>query len=47
MNRANDALRKTLPQALRDPEQTLITEDAVKRWHTQLLQNLGLITNYN
>mmetsp|Transcript_69167 Transcript_69167/g.80643 ORF Transcript_69167/g.80643 Transcript_69167/m.80643 type:complete len:531 (+) Transcript_69167:29-1621(+) len=39
--KANDALRKVLPPTLKDVDQTLITDDTVKRWHIQLLQNLG------
>lgn len=45
--RANDALRKALPAILKFPDQTIITEDTVKRWHAQLLQNLGLITSFD
>ena len=31
-----------LPDALRDPDRKKITDDAVKRWHSQLLENLGI-----
>lgn len=40
--RANMALRDHLPAPLRDIDQKLITEDAVKKWHQQLLQSLGI-----
>ena len=32
-----------LPDALRDPDRKKITDDAVKRWHSQLLENLRII----
>lgn len=41
--RANMALRDHLPAPLRDLDQKLITEDAVRKWHLQLLQSLGIV----
>lgn len=40
--KANEALRKYLPGPLRELDQKLITDDAVRKWHAQLLQNLEL-----
>jgi len=37
INRANEALRKCLPDALKDTSQKFITDDVVKRWHNSLL----------
>jgi len=41
--KAREALKQMLPEALRDPDKKKITDEAVKRWHTQLLENLKLI----
>jgi len=41
--KANEALRKYLPAPLRDLDQKLITDEAVRKWHVQLLQSLGLL----
>jgi len=40
--KANEALRKYLPGPLRELDQKLITDDAVRKWHAQLLQTLEL-----
>lgn len=40
--KGKEALKKNLPDALREVDQKLITDDAVRKSHTQLLQNLGL-----
>ncbi len=45
MHRSNEILRKSLPEALKDPNIVLITDENVKRWHSTLLSNLGIIKN--
>eukprot|EP00828_Plagiopyla_frontata_P042257 TRINITY_DN6256_c0_g1_i1.p3 TRINITY_DN6256_c0_g1~~TRINITY_DN6256_c0_g1_i1.p3 ORF type:complete len:296 (+),score=41.43 TRINITY_DN6256_c0_g1_i1:97-984(+) len=46
--RANDALKKCLPDILKNPSQKqFITDELVKRWHTNLLQNLGMLPVQN
>jgi len=40
--KAREALKQMLPDALRDPDKKKITDEAVKRWHAQLLENLRI-----
>lgn len=42
-SKAREALKQMLPDALRDPDKKKITDEAVKRWHAQLLENLRII----
>ncbi|EGR29075.1 hypothetical protein IMG5_163650 [Ichthyophthirius multifiliis] len=39
--RANEALKKILPNNFKDPNWKLIKDETVKKWHINLLQNLG------
>jgi CCR4-NOT transcription complex subunit 9 len=41
--RACEALRKCLPEILHDPDGKLITDEIVRKWHLNLLENLKII----
>ena len=43
--RANEALKKCLPEILKNSNQKLIKEENIKKWHLQLLENLEIITD--
>ncbi|KAL4439327.1 hypothetical protein ABPG74_016990 [Tetrahymena malaccensis] len=43
-NRANEALKKIIPQGFKDPNWSLIKDDSVRKLHHQLMSNLGLLS---
>ena len=45
--RSNEALKKCLPDVLRDVNQKFIIDENVKKWHINLLKNLGIIPGSN
>ncbi|CAD8098590.1 unnamed protein product [Paramecium primaurelia] len=40
--KAGEVLKKYLPQVLKDPTQSFIKDEVVKKWHNNLLQNLSI-----
>lgn len=40
-SRAKEALKKILPNPLKEADQEIITDETVKKWHIQLLQTLA------
>lgn len=46
-NRANEALKKCLPDVLKSNNVSFIQDDNVRRWHLQLLQNLEILQRDN
>ena len=40
--RACEALKKCLPEILHDPNSRFITDEIVKKWHLNLLENIKI-----